>query len=60
MDLEKRVVEQMVYNDEIPDPEEVTTPPRDDIAEAVRKAAKRRLIPPDEDVPNDCFSERML
>jgi len=60
MESEEREVEQLVYNDEIPDPEEETVPPRDDEAEALRKAAKRHRVPADEDVPNDCFSERML
>ena len=35
-------------------------PPRDDEVESVLKAARRRLIPVDEDVPNDCFSEKLL
>lgn len=60
MESEKREWEQITYNDEIPDPEEETAPPRDDEADAVRKAAKRRLVPADEDVPNDCFSPHLL
>ena len=59
MDSEKRVVEQLVYNDEIPDPEE-EAPPRDDVTEAFHKAAQRRRVAADEDVPNDCFSEKLL
>lgn len=59
MDREKPALEQMVYNDEIPDPEEEAAP-RDDVADMLRKAAKRRLVPADEDIPNECFGERML
>ena len=59
MDSEKHVVEQLVYNDEIPDPEE-EAPPRDDVPDAFRIAAHRRKVAADEDIPNDCFSEKML
>ncbi len=59
MENEKREWEQITYNDEIPDPEE-EAPPRDDEADALRKAAKRSLVPADEDVPNDCISPRLL
>lgn len=59
MDSEKRALEPMVYSDEIPDPEEEAAP-RDDVADALRKAARQRLVPADEDIPNECFSERML
>jgi hypothetical protein len=60
MEAEKRVLEWPDDNDEIPDPEEEMTPPRDDVTDAVREAAKRRLVPADEDVPNDCINEKML
>ena len=59
MDSEKQFLEQLVYNDDIPDPEEEAAP-RDNVADALRKAAVRHLVPADEDVPNDCFSERLL
>ena len=60
METEKRDLQQLDYDDQIPDPEEVTLRPRDDEADAVQKAAKRHRVPADEDVPNDCFSEKML
>jgi hypothetical protein len=60
METEKRETEQLDYDDEIPDPEELTLPPRDDETDALRSAARHRLVPADENVPNDCFSERML
>jgi len=58
MEETKRLAQQLTYDDEIPDPE--STPPRDDEAEPVRAAAAHRRIPRDEDVPNDCFSEKLL
>jgi len=60
MESEKREMEQQDYNDEIPDPEEETVPTRDDETDAMHKAARRHRVPADEDVPNDCFSEKML
>ena len=48
-----------MYNDEIPDPEE-EAPPRDDVPNAFRIAAHKRKVAADEDIPNDCFSEKML
>lgn len=59
MDEEKQAIEPLAYNDEIPDPEEEPAP-RDDETEALRQAARHKLVPADEDAPNDCFSERML
>ncbi|MCE5343514.1 MAG: hypothetical protein LLF96_08040 [Eubacteriales bacterium] len=59
METEKYEREQLNYDDDIPTPEE-DTPPRDDEAEALLKAAARHLVPADEDVPNDCFSQRLL
>jgi hypothetical protein len=59
MEDEKRELEQLSYDDEIPDPEEETTP-HDDEADALHRASRRHRVPADEDVPNDCFSQRML
>ncbi len=59
MDEEKSVWEQQKFDDDIPNPEEEPAP-RDDEAEALRKAAQKRLVPADEDSPNDCFSEKLL
>lgn len=59
MEKEKIAREQLNYNDDIPDPEEEAAP-RDDETDSLRKAAKRHLVPADEDVPNDCFNQRML
>ena len=58
MEEEKQRTRQSTYDDEIPDPE--NAPPRDDEAEQVRAAAAHRRIPRDEDIPNDCFSEKLL
>ena len=55
MDTEKAEWEQKEYDDEIPDPEEEPAP-RDDEAEAARK----HRVPADENVPNDCFSDKLL
>ncbi|MDD3214629.1 MAG: hypothetical protein PHY64_13215 [Eubacteriales bacterium] len=59
MEKEKTEQEQLEYNDNIPDPEEEAAP-HDDEADSLRNAARRHLVPVDEDVPNDCFSRRML
>ncbi len=58
MDSEKETYKQDAYDDSIPDPE--TEAPRDDEDEAVHRAVRRHHIPADEDVPNDCFSEKLL
>lgn len=59
MEEEKLVWEQQRYDDAIPDPEEEPAP-RDDEAEALQRAARKHRVPPDEEVPNDCFSEKLL
>jgi hypothetical protein len=59
MDEEINVWEQQKFDDDISDPEEEPAP-RDDEAEALHKAAQKRLVPADEDTPNDCFSEKLL
>ena len=59
MDTEKADWEQKEYDDEIPDPEEEPAP-RDDEAEAVIEAARKHRVPADENVPNDCFSDKLL
>ena len=59
MEKEKTEQEQLEYSDNIPDPEEESAP-RDDEADSLRNAARRHQVPADEDVPNDCFSRRML
>ena len=58
MESEKRELEQWSYDDDIPNPEEEA--PRNDEAEALRLAAKHHRLPPDEDVPNECFDEHLL
>ena len=52
-------MEKKEYDDEIPDPEEEPAP-RDDEAEAVIEASRKHRVPADENVPNDCFSDKLL
>ena len=59
MEIEKPAQEQLEYGDTIPDPEEETVP-RDEVAEALRKAERRRQIPADEDALNEIYSPRMF
>ncbi|NLI21626.1 MAG: hypothetical protein GX418_08780 [Clostridiales bacterium] len=59
MELDKPAQEQLEYSDFIPDPEEETAP-RDEVAEALRKAVRRRQIPADEDALNEVYSARMF
>ena len=58
MESEKREMEPETYDDEIPNPEEEA--PRDDEADTLRLAVKHHRLPPDEDVPNECFDEHLL
>lgn len=59
MDEQRQLLEPLAYQDDIPDPEE-EAPPRDDEADALLHAARRRLVPSDEHVPQECFDERLL
>ena len=54
MELEKRALEQIVYDDDIPDPEE-GTPPNEDEAATPPKAMARRFVPADEDMAGEEF-----